>query len=231
MAFKALMRGGIYLLFIIGIGARWVIKHFSQQKAEAIAEDEKLSEQIKDNPLAYVDEPDWHIRVSAIQALKDNPTAESISTLVEHLNDRIYDVRESACLALIAQGETVIPDVIEVLKSGGLDAREMAIKVLADLPTSESVTAIETALLQDESAWVRLPAVQALAKIGAETSIDTLITALNDRHQDVYQAVVDALKVIGTPEAKQAILDHPYHDDEGKKGRRGFPDNDLIELS
>lgn len=229
MAFKVLMRGGIYLLFIIGVALKWVMTKMDKSKKREIVED-FLSQadylpQV-DDPIAQHTNRDWRIRLSAMQMLATNPDAEQIETLIAHLDDDVFDVREAAAQALIAHGEDVVINTIDVLLTGSLEAREMAVKVLSELHTEVSIAALEQALLEDESAWVRIPVAEALGKIGDEATVPTLIRALDDTHQDVYKAVAKALIQIGTDEAIQATADHPYNDKVKK--RRSLPNDDLL---
>lgn len=230
MALKLLMRGGIYLLFVVGVAIRWLFRRL-KSKDNPLAQDDMQTIISKDNAIEYLDSRDWHKRLSAINLLADNPEARHIPALAQHLNDPIYDIREALLLALIAHGQEAVPSVIEMLETGKLETRETAIRILAQLPTSASIAAIEQTLLQDESAWVRLPAVEALAKIGDTSSIATLIDALEDRHPDVYDAVVVALEKVGTADALEAIQNHPYKDVDKRKKRKGLPEDELIELS
>lgn len=232
MAFKALMRGGIYLLFIIGVALKWVMMKMDKSKKREIAED-FLSQadylpQV-DDPITQHTSRDWRVRLSAIHMLSENPDTDQIETLIDHLDDDIYDVREGAASALIAHGKDAVMSSIDVLLTGSLEAREMAVKVLAELHTEVSIAALEQALLEDESAWVRIPAAEALGEIGDEATVPTLIRALDDTHHDVYKAVAKALIQIGTDEVIQATADHPYNDKVKK--RRSLPNDDQLQFN
>lgn len=215
MAFKVLIRGGIYLIFIVGVAFKWIVTQMDKQKKRDLLNDSESEENwlIKvDDPITQHTSREWRIRLSSLQMLAENPNSQNIPTLIEHLSDEVYDVREAAVSALIAHGEEAIPPTIEVLEGGRLEAREMSVQVLAGLPTKLAISALGRALLQDESSWIRMPAAEALGNISDKATVPTLISALDDPHHDVYSAVVVALNQIGTLEGMQAIADNPYTD-------------------
>lgn len=214
MALRLLMRGGIYILFIAGIILQWVFRKLNENKqANSTDTPDNI---VIDDPVANLSQPDRRIRLASIHMLAENPVPENIPLLIDRLADTDYEVREATCYALIEHGEDALVSTIEIMKTGSLKAREMAIQVLAGLPAKASIIALEHALIEDESAWVRIPATEALANIGSKSSVPTLIRALQDEHRDVYDAVVIALNQIGTLEGIQAIADNPYHDREKK---------------
>ena len=212
-----LLRSGIYLLFIGGVAIKWIMTQMEKSKKRDIVK-ESLSEidfiPEVDDLISQHTNRDWRIRLSAISLLKENPDVTHIPTLIKHLDDDVYDVREAAASALVVHDEDAVMDTIDVLLTGSLEAREMAVRVLAQVHTEVSVAALEQALLEDESTWVRVPVAEALGNIGDEATVPSLIRALDDSHQDVYKAVARALIQIGTAEAVQAVADNPYSDEK-----------------
>jgi HEAT repeat protein len=201
---------------VIGVvAAQWILKRMNADKLKNA--EKNPSEEISltgDEALENLASKDLRTRLRAIQALAESPNLEHVPALVEMLHDTAYDVREAASTALIAHGEEAVMNTITILQEGDIEAREMAIKVLAALPTQASIEALEQALLHDESSWVRIPAAEALGNLGEKANIHALIRALSDQHPDVYQALVHALQQIGTDEALQAISQYPYQPKE-----------------
>lgn len=208
---KALLGGGMYLLFIVGVIWKWQSKRKSdspEEKAKGKPTPEAYAQ--IDDPIAALADPHWQIRLSATQRLLEQPTAEAMPALVGALDDSDPDVRQGASDALVKLGDDVIPQVIAVLESRSLDARIAAIQTLAGLQSPPTVEGLSHALLHDDSIWVRLPAIEALQHHPQQDIIVTLIAALKDSNREVYDAVADALREIGTDEALAAIDQHPY---------------------
>lgn len=210
------LRSGVYVAFLLSVLITWFMKRYDKTKKTEKLKD-TLSEINIENPLEALKNPNWPVRLKAVQVLSNLPPEEAIPSLILALDDEDSDVRENAADALAAYDEKSVPHLLKTLKGGRPNAREMALDVLAGIGGNEALEEIATALLNDESAWVRIPAAAILGETGDESYIKVLTQALQDSHADVYEAVVQALKQIGTKKAFHAINTHPYSDSKNSK--------------
>ena len=206
MAIRILMRGGIYILFIIGVVVSWLMKRNPKKYTPSNSIPAETPTDIHQALLSR----DWRIRLSAVEALGKNQHPEDISLLCRYLNDTDADVREAAATSLAAYGAIAVGALDVVLQNGSTNSREMAVKALALIGNDEALHYLARAMLHDESAWIRIPAAQALAAQNDAKWTETFIRALHDSHKDVYQVAAEALQSIGTADALMAITEHPY---------------------
>lgn len=110
------------------------------------------------------------------------------------MHDPDPDIREVTAEALIKLGESATSHIREKLHSGNLPCRETAIQILRQIHTEEARDSLIFAL-NDESAWVRLPAVLALAERGDTVSMQSLQLVLSDEDARVQEAAKTALQL------------------------------------
>ena len=190
MAIRVLMRGGIYILFIIAAAAGWFIKH--RQRTNAA----QTSPVVSANPVEPVNalqNPQWQVRLDAVQRLAIQHHSDNLPTLVTMLNDADSDVRDAAVEAVAAFGELALPALEKVLHEGRLNSREAAARAFGIIGDATAVPALIVAL-EDESAWVRIQVANALGGLGTETAVSALAKALeNETDSSAKQALQTAL--------------------------------------
>lgn len=188
----ALLRSLMYAGFIVAVIGGWFLnrrKSGQDQKPE-------------DTPLIDLTDPAalpaalhhtrWQYRLAAVEALRGDLSPNTLSTLINMLDDPVLEVRETASAGIAAFGDTAVPALDEVLATGKLPARESAIQTLQAIATPATIPLLIKALRDDQSAWVRMPAAKALASIGGAEADVALRNALQDPHPDVV-ATVDGL--------------------------------------
>jgi HEAT repeat protein len=148
---------------------------------------------------------DWKIRLAAINALEQQPDESLLPDVIQVLNDADPDVREAAARVVAEADAAAVDGLTSVLATGNLDARTLAANLLKHSGDERAVPALISAL-HDHSVHVRLPAVEALGKIGGSGVVEALALArTNDHEVDVKAAAAKALRRIGTPEALAAL--------------------------
>lgn len=198
------LRGLMYLGFVVAVVAGWV---FNRQRNKKSKSDIKSTLQHKQSlplDMALVD-PNWTVRLQALQSLIEDHTQNILDTLLGFLADSALDIRQLAMDELATYGNEAIGGLGQILSTGDLTARESAIQVLLKIGTPATSPILINSLMFDESAWVRVPAAQGLGIIGGEDATEALIRSLKDTHPDVQDAVHQALEHIGTPQALSAI--------------------------
>jgi HEAT repeat protein len=122
-------------------------------------------------------------------------------TLVRLLGEP--SVRSEVLEALIQHGEGVINLLIDQLGSEDIEIRGAAITVLGRLGYRKATPALAKVLETDP--LLRIEAATALARIGDEGALDSLLNLIGDSDGAVRQAVVGALNSIGSSRMAQLI--------------------------
>lgn len=168
----------------------------------------------------------------AVEALlpflrEEDPTARNLAmdllrslagphqdALLPLLADPDPDVRIFAADILGACGDAlVVPALCEaLLHDPDVNVRYQAAVSLGELGYPEAAPALNRALGDDE--WVRFAVIEALMKIGHESSIQALAGALDDSSELVAAMIVDALAAMGNRKAAPLLL-HRLHDAPG----------------
>lgn len=190
----ALLRSLLYVGFIAAVIGGWFLNR-RKSRQEQKPEDAPVIDLADPDALqAALKHARWQYRLAAVAALQQLPGSETLSTLIEMLNDPVLDVREAASDGVAGLGDRAIPALAEVLAVGSLPAREAAIRALCAIGTPATIPLLIQSLQEDQSAWVRIPAAKGLAAIGGNEATAALHEALNDPHPDVSAAVQIALK-------------------------------------
>jgi hypothetical protein len=103
------------------------------------------------------------------------------------------------------EGPIIIPQVLEVAKTGNDAVRLCAIRILrqlADKTTTQQLCAI---LKSDPYAEARGEAAYALARIGDPSATDTLIAAIQDSHKFVRSSALESLCALDEAKTNPAI--------------------------
>ena len=122
-------------------------------------------------------------------------------TLVRLLSEP--SVRSEVLEALTHHGEGVINLLIEQLASEDIETRAAAITILGRLGYRRATPALAKVLETDP--LLRVEAANALARIGDEAALDSLLNLIGDPESAVRQAVVGALNSIGSSRMEQLI--------------------------
>ena len=122
-------------------------------------------------------------------------------TLVRLLGEP--SVRTEVLEALTRHGEGVIALLIARLDSEDFEIKRAAVSVLGRLGYRQATSALMRVLETDP--LLRVEAAQALARIGDESALDSLLNLIGDADGAVRQAVVGALNSIGSARMQQLI--------------------------
>ena len=150
-------------------------------------------------------------RLLALRRIGDGSSSEAIGFLKETaIGSENGDARTVATRAL---GEMRAPEAYQALvelSTGSKDpsVRSRAVREIADRGKAEAVPAIRSVAESDSSPSVRSSAVRALGSTKSNDALPFLVKAARDDvHVDVRRSAVRAIRSIGTPEAKQALID------------------------
>jgi HEAT repeat protein len=126
--------------------------------------------------------------------------------LLPLLTDPDPDVRIFTADILGACGDaTAVPPLCDaLLHDPDVNVRYQAAVSLGELGYPEAASALNRALGDDE--WVRFAVIEALMKIGHESSIQALAGALKDSSELVASMIVDALAAMGNRKAAPLLL-------------------------
>lgn len=150
------------------------------------------------------------VRRSAVRALKAVANETAAPALLDTLKASSRDIRHLVMSVLgKLGGEQVLEALTEWLKSSDAGDRSQAAWALGDLSNVAATPQLLNAL-NDKDENVRRAAAYALRQIKPESAVPALISFLTDdleEDSDVLRHVVDALKGIGTREARLAARD------------------------
>lgn len=146
------------------------------------------------------------VREAASQALASIGTPAT-PRLRANLGDENWHVRMGAVIALrIIGGEELAPEFVRLLHDENPYVRGEGAKSLGRLG-SDAVTGHLLEALGDEAKYVRIRAAGSLGRIRDPAAIPALERVLReDREDDVRHRTAEALLLIGTAEAKEAVL-------------------------
>lgn len=193
----ALMRGLIYIGFVVAVLVSWYVNNNRKvsKPHQTHASQPEIIFTTPDDITKALEHTRWSIRLAAVETLRrQDDTPQRLQYFIDRLDDPVIDVREAAVAGIIAYENEALPHLAQVLNTGKLDAREAAVKALCEIGTPETSPILVNALQQDESAWVRIPAAQGLGQMGGAQALKALRAALDDTHLDVAQAAREALQ-------------------------------------
>jgi HEAT repeat protein len=149
---------------------------------------------------------DETVRWTAADALRNFGDASAIPALLTVIHDDSRDVRSHSLDALIRiGGATAVAGLLAELRGNNRRDRANAAYALGGIGDGAAVPALLEAL-RDKEESVRVNAARALGHIRAESGADDLIALLknDDEEDELRQAASDALREIGTSEARAA---------------------------
>ena len=160
-----------------------------------------------------LEDDDYYVRSSAVEALGKIGSEVAIPDLIKALEDDDYDVRSSAADALGKIGsEVAIPGLIKDLENDDYNVRSNAVDALGKISSEVAIPDLIKAL-EDDSYYVRGSAVKALGQIGSEVATPGLIKALEDDSYYVRSNAVEALDKIGSESAIPGLIKALEDDD------------------
>jgi HEAT repeat protein len=149
------------------------------------------------------------LNIQAVRILGSFGTESTIPGLVKALQDRDFEVRESAASSLgKIGGDLVITSLLEALNHECEYVRKDIIEILGNLGAVDAVPALIYALENDSSDCrdVAAEAAKALGKLGAINAVPALTHALDDEiYYYVYINAIEALGKIGGEAAIAAL--------------------------
>ncbi len=141
-------------------------------------------------------DPSAMLRAEAARQLGSIGGVEVVEALIKCLDDESVNVQQTALQALgKSKDNRLIKPLVKVAESDDEALRKRAFGLLEDLG-EEAVEALIT-LLKSEHEYVRILAVDSLAKIGDKRSIDPLVTVLQDESKQVRYKTANALQKLG----------------------------------
>jgi HEAT repeat protein len=218
-----LIRRLMALAFIAGMGTTWFVKRLFGNKPMPLAVIPNMENATEGDYIAALYDKDWHLRLWGAQMLKQHPSENAIDGLVKTLQDADPDVREASVAALSQLGNAASEAVLPILNSWSLEAREATVQVLSAISDSPALDALSRAVLNDDSPWVRIPALEAIGRQKDSRFQPLFVKALQDEHEGVYLAAKKALLDLDSPEAQAAIDAYPYIDKQVNKGLEELP--------
>ncbi len=185
-----LLRALLYIGFVVAVVASWVMnrqKH-SETPKEIRPKATTTFESVE-SVFDALNRSEWQTRLAAVAVIKADNHPYTLEHLLSMLNDPVFDIREAVAKKIATYGNQALDGLDDILQNGSLNARESAIEAVCDIGTPETVDILIRALQNDDSAWVRIPAVYGLKAIGGESAREALQHALKDPHPDVVKTV------------------------------------------
>lgn len=146
--------------------------------------------------LTAAQDPDPSVRVSAIYALANHPSAEIGRMLVNTFRDQEPLVRHAAADVLAKwEDPAYVRYFIELLADRHFDVRITAVQFLGKMRDPQAVEVL-LPLLRDPDSDVRRASAVALGNLGDERAIEALVLVLIDEERTVRAAAENALEHI-----------------------------------
>ncbi|WP_394828089.1 HEAT repeat domain-containing protein [Pendulispora albinea] len=164
------------------------------------------SQETKSLALDEARSPDVRVRRAALRILGYFGYPEGLPILIAAMNDEDERIRESATSGLPLIDD---PRALEALIAGTshptAKTRAAATRALGQTSAKPEVTASLTQRLEDEDAWVRYYACQALARLKVNAVTERIVSLLDDEAGQVRVAAVEALAQLGNDRAIAAL--------------------------
>ena len=182
--------------------------------AETLAALAQTAPAVRDRLAATLQAPDPALRWGAAYGLSRLGPAppESLSTVLDALGSDDGDVRwaAAAILAGMPHRETVVSQLVGVVRDGSPAQRKMALYCLRDLGASvPGIDAVLLAAVDDADVGVRLAAITALCRVAMDRAAASrrLLAALNDADARVRRSAAAALGALGlsTPALRERL--------------------------
>lgn len=177
------------------------------------------------------------LNIQAVRVLGSFGTESTIPYLVKALQDRDFEVRESAAFSLEKIGsDLAITSLLEAIDYECEYAYQDIIKILGNMGAVVAIPTLISALENDLSdcRYIAAEAAKALGNLGATDAVSALIHTLDDEiYYDVYINAIEALGKIGGESAITALIkafasDKEYLQIEAAKALAQLGDNSAI---
>jgi HEAT repeat protein len=146
------------------------------------------------------------VRLAAAVLLRDLRDPAAQQGLINAVEDSVPEVRQMVIAALANLGQDAVDALIALLESSSDKRRTAAVWALADIGDPKAGPPLVRALGERaNSPQFRQAAVWALGELNAIYAVPQIIRVLNgDRDKEVQRAAAEALRKIGTDDAKSA---------------------------
>lgn len=157
--------------------------------------------------LRALEDSDWRVRKTTVEALADIGGQKVIAGLVQKLSAQDNaGARNSAIEALVRLGSEAVEPLFPLLSERDPDVRKFVVDVLGDLRDGRAVPYLLDRL-KDDDENVRVAAAEALGKIGDKRAVEALIGCLSSYEQGwLDYAAAEALGEIGDERALGPLL-------------------------
>ena len=165
------------------------------------------------------------VKTAIINSLFTAEDKESLSILVDYLDDPDNEVRKATTNALVTITRKCTPDELrsydlmgrlkdKVLSTGQKETREEIISIFGQLKSPEAVETLMS-FLMDENAEIRSDAAMALGSIGDKKATDFLLERLQKEEDEwTKMQLIGALQKTNDPSAIPAIIEALRDDKE-----------------
>jgi len=172
------------------------VLYVQQAAAKALGQlgDTRATDPLVDTALR---DRDLDVRQAATTALKRLRDARAVEPLIDALRDPDLDVQQAAAKTLgQLQDIQATKPLIDALQHQDLNMRQAAAEALGQLGDTWAVTSLMGAALRDPHLDVRRTAAKALGQLGDAQAVEHLVTALDDKDEDVRRAAIRTLGYI-----------------------------------
>ena len=146
------------------------------------------------------------VRLAAAEAFGESGHPEAVDPLIAVFKEDDVNLKNLAAKALAKIGDkNAIDALLDALKSDSEDERKITVEALSFSRETRVITALISILKEDSDRDVRRIAATSLGRIGDNRALGALIESLNDTDSGVQANVINALAVLGNPQAGSEI--------------------------
>lgn len=171
----------------------------AQTAQDVVLEEERVKDEIEIQ-IDLLKDPDWAVRREAVITLGEMGDERCVEPLVRSLRDGDWQVREAAVEALGMVGSPSVDLLVRQLRDWNI--RKYAIRALGKIKDERVLVPLLAQLRSDE---FKEDATEALVELG-QPALEQLLTALNDKDENVRKQAVIALGRIKDAAAVDALI-------------------------
>jgi HEAT repeat protein len=156
---------------------------------------------------------DWKMRSNALQAVRKIRSVESVSYLLDLLEDEYLSIRRMAvvCLGEISD-KSSLPYLLKLAQSDDLELRLAVLEALGKIGGEQTVEIFIQAL-KDESWVIRKFAMKALCFRSEPSLVQPLLDFYGELSPDLTEDYLDTIASFKSPEFRPLLLQMLNHDD------------------